>query len=276
MLDASSPLTELILTELQKLTDAISDDVAERSKAKKTLTELRKGLESNDIDALAKLLGKRSEQLVKTFPEARSTLEKLEIDVKRRQDEQARGVFSQLQEYCQAEGIPLHGSPPRFVADYFIEVELDHRANRSRIGIQSIRTLKWSFIREVFDSERARVWQRPFDATSFRDHLVQTYRDLERLKPGTTGWAALDEVYQMLKQRAEKEDPSWKRGGRLVAYYKDEFGADLSKLLEAQASQRIGAPYIELSAIRDPRRAYKVLRPDRNIDEYGFMRPKEM
>jgi hypothetical protein len=105
--------------------------------------------------------------------------------------------------------------------------------------------------------------------------LVQIYQELERLKPSASGWAALDEVYQILKKQHQEHDAAWKRGGRLVAYYKDEFGADLSRLLQAQASQIVGPPHIELSAIRDPRRAYRVVRPDRNVDEFGFLKPME-
>jgi hypothetical protein len=86
----------------------------------------------------------------------------------------------------------------------------------------------------------------------------------------------LEGVYQILKQQAESEDPDWKKGGRLVAYYKDEFGADLSRLWEAQARRQVDSPHIELSAIRDPRRAYKVVQPDHNVGLYGFLRPKEV
>jgi hypothetical protein len=86
----------------------------------------------------------------------------------------------------------------------------------------------------------------------------------------------LEDIYQILRQDAERSDPQWCKNGRLVAYYKDEFSADLSKLWEAQATKTIGSPHIEMSAIRDPRRAYKVLQPDHNTGTYGFLRPSEV
>jgi hypothetical protein len=97
-----------------------------------------------------------------------------------------------------------------------------------------------------------------------------------RVSPNPTGWAPLEGIYQILKQQAESENPDWRKGGRLIAYYKDEFSADLSLLWEAQALKRLNSPHIELSSIRDPRRAYKVIQPDRNIGFYGFLRPKEV
>ncbi len=145
---------------------------------------------------------------------------------------------------------------------------------RTKIGILSITTLKWSRVLEALESERARLWKRGFKATLFRDQLVQAYQELEGAVPRPTGWTSLEGVYQILKREKEKKDPDWKKGGRLVAYYKDEFSVDLSLLWRAQASKEVGLPHIELSAIRDPRRAYKVLQPDSNIGFFGFLRPR--
>ena len=75
-------------------------------------------------------------------------------------------------------------------------------------------------------------------------------------------------------EQIKAENPDWKKGGRLIPYYKDEFSVDLSLLWQAQASNLIDQPLFEFSAIRDPRRSYKVLQPDQNIGFYGFLRPK--
>jgi len=63
------------------------------------------------------------------------------------------------------------------------------------------------------------------------------------------------------------------RKKRLVAYYKDEFCADLSKLWKAQKQNDINIPHLELSGIRDNRLSYKVTLPDGKIELYGHIRP---
>lgn len=276
MQNERSFLTQAILTELEDLSKAIADDISQRSKAKRAVTDLLKALEENNADTAARILQNRTQQLTDVYPRAKTTLEKLRLDLNRRQEEQLRDTCTKLEEYCRAERISLKGRPPKYTADHLLAVEFDRKKIRSKVGIQSLSTLEWSSVHETLEAERTRLWQRPFDAAGFRDRLVRTYEELERLNPSPTGWASLEGVYQILKQQVESEDPDWRKGGRLVAYYKDEFSADLSMLWEAQARKQVDSPHIELSAIRDPRRAYKVIQPDRNVGLYGFLRPREV
>lgn len=276
MRNEPSHLTQAILAELESLKELIADDVSQRSKAKRTVVDLLTALEQDNIEAAARLLGNRAHQLTEIYPQAKTTLEKLRIDINRRQEEQLRQTCTQLEEYCRAQEILLRGRPPKYTVDHLLEVEFDRKKSRAKVGIQSLGTLKWPSVLEALEAERARLWQRPFDASSFRDRLIQAHEELERLNPSPTAWASLEGVYQILKQQVESERPGWRKGGRLVAYYKDEFSADLSMLWQAQALKQIDPPYIELSAIRDPRRAYKVVQPDHNIGLYGFLQPREV
>jgi len=276
MQNVPSHLTQTILAELENLNKDIAEDISQRSKARRTVTDLLKALEQNNVDTAARILQNRTQQLTDIYPRAKTTLEKLRIDLNRRREEQLRETCAKLEEYCHAERISLKGRPPKYTVDHLLEVEFDRKKIRSKVGIQSLRTLEWPSVREALEEERARLWQRPFDAASFRDQLVRAYEELERLSPSPTGWASLEGIYQILKQQVESEDPDWRKGGRLVAYYKDEFSADLSMLWEAQALKQLDSPHIELSAIRDPRRAYKVIQPDRNVGLYGFLRPREV
>ena len=271
-----SHLTQTILAELESLSQDISGDIAQRSKARRIVTDLLKALEENNADTAARILQNRTQQLTEVYPRAKTTLEKLRIDLNRRQEEQLRETYSKLEEFCLAERIPLRGRPPKYTADYLLDVEFDRKKIRSKVGIQSLSTLEWSSVRDALRKERTRLWQRPFDAAGFRDRLVHAFEELERHSPSATGWAALEGIYQILKQQVESGDAGWRKGGRLVAYYKDEFSADLSRLWEAQARKQVDSPHIELSAIRDPRRAYKVVQPDRNVGLYGFVRPREV
>lgn len=275
MQNEQSHLTRTILGELASLSQDISEDIAQRSKAKRVVTDLLKALKESKADTPARILQKRTQQLIDIYPRAKTTLEKLGIDLNRRQEEQLRDTYIKLEEFCRAEGIPLRGRPPTYTADYLLDIEFDRRRIRSKVGIQSLSTLQWSSVRDALKEQRIRLWQRPFDAAGFRDRLVQAFEELERHSPSPTGWVALEGIYQILKQQARSEDPDWRKGGRLIAYYKDEFSADLSRLWEAQALKQLDSPHIELSAIRDPRRAYKVIQPDRNVGLYGFLRPRE-
>jgi hypothetical protein len=270
-----SHLTGAIMAELDNLGRVIADDLSQRSKAKRTVAELVKALEEGNHDAAARILN-RADQLIDTYPQANTTLEKLRIDLNRRQEEQLRETCTKLEEYCQSERIPLKGRPPKYTVDHLFDVEFDLKKTRSKVGVQSLSTLEWSNIRQALVEERKRLWGRPFDAVTFRDRLSRAYQELERVSPSPTGWASLEGVYQILKRELELEDPGWRKRKRLIAYYKDEFCADLSRLWEAQALSQLGSPHIEFSSIRDPRRAYGLIQPDRNVGSYGFLRPREV
>jgi len=276
MPNTPSHLTQSILTELETLSGDMSADISKRSKARRVVVDLLKSLDENNADTATRILQNRAEQLIDTYPRATTTLEKLRIDLNRRQEEQLRETCNRLEEYCRAERISLKGRPPKYTADHLLDVEFDRKKVRSKVGIQSLSTFDWPRVRDALQEERARLWQRPFDAADFKAQLVQAYKELERHSPSPTGWALLEGVYQILKQQAQDADPGWRTGGRLVAYYKDEFSADLSRLWEAQARRQVESPHIELSAIRDPQRAHKVIQPDRNVGLYGFLRPREV
>jgi hypothetical protein len=263
------------MAELVGLSQDMGEDIAQRSKARRVVADLLKALEEDNADTAARILENRTEQLTDIYPRAKTTLEKLRLDLNRRQEDQLRDTCNKLEEYCRAERVSLKGKSPKYTADHLLDVEFDRKKIRTKVGIQSLSTFDWPTVRDALEAERARLWQRPFDAADFRDQLVKAYEELERLSPSTTGWAALEGVYQILKQQAEGTDLDWRKGGRLIAYYKDEFSADLSRLWEAQAQKQVDSPHIELSAIRDPRRAYKVIQPDRNVGLYGFLRPRE-
>ena len=274
MQNEPSHLTSSILVELEELNSNITADVSERVKAQKIMSSLLKALVDENYDLVGQLLGKGNLLITTVFPQTKPTLQKLHIDVNRRLDEQLRQTGSQLEEYCRTNNIPLKSSGTKYVVDYFIDVEIDRQKGRTRIGNLSLSTLKWAKIKEGLDLERSRLWKRVFNPGTFRDKLLKAYKQLGVTSPSATDWTSLEEIYQKLKRETEKENPEWKKGGRLSAYYKDEFSADLSLLWKAQASKLFDFPYIELSAIRDPRRAYKVLQPDNNIGFFGFLRPR--
>lgn len=271
-----SSLTKLILSELSRLLQKVEEDIKQRNSIKKYLSEMKKAYERSDNEILIKLISKQTiERLISLYPTARETTEKFSIDVRRRSEEAFSSLFSRFQEYCGNNKISLQGKLPKLFVDYLLEVQLDENKQTAKIGTIFLKTLDWEKIRVAIDRERHRIWEREFNPTSFRDHLLNVRLEIIEVKPNPVGWVKLEDVYQSLKKDIQQKNPNWKKGGRLVAYYKDEFSADLSKLWKAQISQKIGSPHIELSGIRDPRLSYRVVLPDGQIQLYGHMRPKK-
>lgn len=271
-----SSLTRLILSELSRLLQEVERDTKQRNSIKKYLSQMKKAYERLDIETLSRLLLKQKKgQLLSLYPTSRETLEKLLIDIKRNSEQVFSSLFIRFQEYCENNKIHLQGKLPKLFVDHLLVVELDESKQTAKIGTIFLKTLDWEKILVAMDRERHRIWSRDFDPISFRDQLLNVHLEIIKVKPNPVGWVRLEDVYQIQKKYIQQKNPYWKKGGRLVAYYKDEFRADLSKLWEAQISQKFGSPHIELSGIRDPRLSYKVVLPDGKIESYGHMRPKK-
>jgi len=270
-----SSLGKLIASELDNLLKQVEADIKQRNSIKKYLSQMLKAFEKSDTETLNRLLLKRvKDQLLTSYPIANETLEKLLIDVKRHSEQVFSSLFNRFQEYCESEEISLRGTMPKLFIDHLLEVNMDEKKQTAKIGIVFLKTLDWERIRVTLGRERHRIWDREFNPLSFRDNLLNVHSELLKIKPNPVGWTRLEDIYQSLKRQIQQENPDWKKGGRLVAYYKDEFNADLSKLWKAQINQKIEPPHIELSGIRDPRLSYKVVLPDGKIESYGHMRPK--
>lgn len=64
MQNAPSHLTQTILAELETLNQDISDDIAQRSKARRVVTDLLKASQEDNADTAARILQNRTEQLI--------------------------------------------------------------------------------------------------------------------------------------------------------------------------------------------------------------------
>ena len=271
-----SSLGNLILSELSGLLKEIETDVKQRNLVKKYLSDIKRACERSDMDALTRILMRKTkEQLFSLYPLSRGSIEKILLDIKRHSEEALAVLYRRFQEYCNNRGISIQGKMPKFVLDHLLEVQIDPSRQSAKVGTIYLPTLDWEKIRNSIDRERKRIWDRPYDPGSFRDKLLQAYDQILKLKPNPVGWARLEDIYQFLKREIEQKNPNWKKEGRLVSYYRDEFSADLSKLWKAQVKQEITPPHMELSGIRDPRLSYKVVLPDGQIASFGHMRPKK-
>lgn len=273
--DIESPLTRSIISELEKLVVSIGEDVAERNKLRRYVRQVVNALYENDLDALNRLLARPSgEALIRLYPQAKFTTDKLRMDIARKTEERLTQLYGRLQTYCGTHSITLQGKPPSFVVEHLVHIVFDPDRGTAKVGTTFLRTLSWDTIAKTIAAQLQRVWDRPFDAGAFRDEILDISEQVSRAKPSPSNWVRLNDVYQLLKERIQDRNPNWKKGGRLVPYYKDEFSADISKLWGAQASGELGQPHIELSGIRDPRLAYRVVLPDGQTASFGFVRRK--
>jgi len=273
--NAESAMTRSIGSEISHLLKQVETDIQRGNALKKYLSQLQKAFERSDVEMLGKLLsGEGRSRIVASYPMAAETLDKLAIYARRTSEASLSSLIGQFQEYCNSQRTGMHGKYPRFSMDGLLDVELDETRRTAKVGTTFLKTMEWEKIRAAVERERQRIWRRDFDAAGFRDELLDVHSQVLKVKPNPTGWVRLEDVYQALKKRIQVNNPDWKAGGRLVAYFKDEFSADLSKLWQAQTSKTIDPPHIELSGIRDPRLSYKVVLPSAQIGLYGHMRPE--
>ena len=276
MNDYESNLEKSIEDELNQLNKQVEDDIKRISDYKKYLAKTTKAYKNKDNQALSKLLTNDARGKVSAFyPTGKETFEKLVIWVKRSMDMNLGLIQSKLEEYCQNHGAILKGKLPRVTIDILLDVEVNEAKHTAKVGSTYLRKLEWQKLESFIDKERQRIWERGFNPTHFRDELLSAHNRLLGIKPNPVGWVRLEDIYQELKRRAEEENPKWKAGGRLIAYYKDEFSADLSMLWRAQVNNTVGLPHLELSGIRDPRLSYKVVLSAGRVEQYGHLRPRK-
>jgi hypothetical protein len=270
-----SNLEKSIVAELSQLGKTIELNVKQATAHKKYISQLVKAFESGDSQSVTKLLRNDVRASVITvYPVAKETFEKLGIWTKRITDADLASMQSKFEEYCQKRGLGLRGRLPKMVVDELLGIEINETARTAKIGSVFLRGLDWHKVESTLEKERQRIWQRGIQPSRFRDDLISVHNRLLRIKPNPVGWVRLEDVYQELKRLAEEGNPEWKSGGRLVAYYKDEFSADLSMLWRAQADHVISPPYIEFSGIRDPRLSYKIVLSAGRVEQYGHIRPR--
>ena len=269
-----SHLAQAAIGGLRALLDEVVADLSRRNDCKLFVSRLLAAYDKQNLDALDRQLSREPESLERLYPRAEATLREVRVEVERRLSQRFRSLTHQLAEYSESRGRRLKGISPNFVVDGLVEVVLDGENRAAKVGASYIRTLDWDRISDLLDTEWGRVWGRPFDAAAYRDELLSVYETIMRMKPNPSGWAALGDVYQKLKEHREEQNPGWRQSGRVAGYYKDEFSADLSKVWQAQMEGQLTAPHVELSAHRDPRRAYQVVLADGSTAKYGFLRPQ--
>jgi len=260
---------------LDNLLEKVGDDIAQRNKIKDSVRRIREAWSNDNFDAAGRIISSENIQsLSKFYPEGEITVEKIKMCIEQEIDEKIGRIEIQLKKYCDDRQIKLHGKSPKFIIDHLINVEFNRKKNTAKVGNVYLQSLDWGKIKESIEEEHKRVWERPFDYSKFYNDIILFYEKIADYDRNPTGWVRLADMYQSLKTEVAKRNPNWKSKKRLIAYYKDEFSADLSKLWKAQNGSDMNDQKIEFSAIRDPRLAFKVILPDGFTGSYGFIRPK--
>jgi hypothetical protein len=268
-------MVQTIVPSLDNLLKKIGDDIAQRNKIKASLQRISEAWSRDNFDGANRIISSENIQsLSRFYPEGEIVVEKIKICLEQGIDEKIDRIEMQLKKYCDDRQIKLHGKPPKFIIDYLINLEFNRKINTAKVGNVYLQSLDWGGIQESIEEERKRVWERPFDYSKFYGDVILSYEKIADYERNPTGWVRLADIYQSLKTEIAKRNPNWKSKRRLVAYYKDEFGADLSKSWKAQNSSDRSDQQIEFSAIRDPRLAFKVILPDGTTASFGFIRPK--
>jgi len=269
-------MAQTIVPSLDELLKKIGGDIAKRNRIKASIRRIREAWSNDNFDAVGRLISSENIQsILRFYPEGGIIIEKIKMCLELEIDEKINKIEMQLKKYCDDKRIKLHGKSPRFIIDHLINLELTRIRSTAKIGNVYLQSLDWGKIQEGIEEERERVWGRPFDYSKFYDDVILFYEKIADYERNPTGWVRLADIYQSLKTEIAKRNPDWKSKKRLVAYYKDEFSADLSKSWKAQNSNDSTDRKFEFSAIRDPRLAFKVILPDGATASYGFIRPKK-
>ena len=270
-------LRSTIDTDLNRLLSMLEQDVRKRSRVRDSVKRLVRAWNDGAIDYVSKYInGAQGKSLIETYGDASVSIDRLRFALARNEDSVRGELDGHLAEYCAREGLHLRGRQGSYHVNGVLQVDFDLKKRGAKVGTQYIQSLDWGRIKLALDNERGRLWQRGNGVTCIRDRLVAAYTNAIAKHPNVTGWVRLEDIYQELKRRVEKETPNWRNQQRLVAYYRDEFTVDLSILLSTQMAGKVSGTRVEFSAIRDPRLSFQVPLPDGTVNSVGFMRLQEI
>lgn len=198
----------------------------------------------------------------------------LSTDLQRRKISRSGDLEQAIRVFSADLGQPCQGRYPRLTVAHFVEVSVNEAKGLAKVGSTSSQSLEWSRLRPILGKEVQRVWGRPFEPGAFRDALLATYDQLHVRSPSPTGHVRLSDVYRELRAERARSDPNARAGGRLSAYYRDEFSADLSKLVAVQQRQELPGRLLDFTSIRRAEDGFSVILPSGDIATYGFVKPR--
>ena len=208
-------------------------------------------------------------------------LEQLEVVLRQKAEEQILHYGALLREALQADGCTVEGRFPEYRVNKVIEVVIDERRRRARIGtrfhaITLQDDISVAAVADAVRKEVQRLFQRPFDACEFLQTLWDAYllaltREKKTQRIGE--YANIFTVHRFvvwLKQRdAAFADAS---GKKFVPYLPDEFAVDIGKLLAEGVTQTQQGYRLHLVPVRNPKEALFIVNFRTGIGQnYGLL-----
>ena len=270
--ELNRPTSTMIMSLLNNALDGITKDVSERVKIRSFVQSLSRAWEKGDLDTVSWMAHSDIRGVLgKHYPEAEGILEEIK-SLLRRHGRQGIDEFElMLEHYCDEKGIKLTGSSPGFIVDHLIHVVFDRERNAVTVGMSHLQNPEWAEVQQSVEGEHKRIWGRDFNFLEFYEDLLMSYNDIIRSHRDDTDWALLTDIYREIKERKREGNST----GTSIAYPRDEFSADLSKLWWAQSNGYNANLQMEFSSNRDPRFCFEVILPDESTASYGFIRPKK-
>jgi hypothetical protein len=264
--------TTMVISWLNNALDGITRDVSERVKIRSFVQSLSRAWEKGDLDTVSWMAHSDiRDALRRHYPETENVVEDIISLLKRRGGQEIDEHELMLEHYCDEKGIKLTGSSPRFVVDHLIHVDFDRERNAVTVGMSRLQNPEWAEVQQSIEGEHKRIWGRDFNFSEFYEDLLMSYSGIIRNQPNDTDWALLSDIYREIKKRRMEGNSA----RASITYPRDEFSADLSKLLWAQSNSYNANLQMEFSSNRDPRFCFEVILPDESIGLYGFIRPKK-
>jgi len=208
-------------------------------------------------------------------------LEQLEAVLRQKAEKQILYYGALLCEALQPDGCTVEGRFPKYRVNRVIEVVIDERRRRARIGTRfhaitlqddiSITAVAGAVRKEV-----QRLFQRPFNACEFLQTLWDAYLLALTCEKKTQCVGEYTNIFTVhkfvvwLKQRdAAFADAS---GKKFVPYLPDEFAVDIGKLLAEGVTQTQQGYSLRLVPVRNPKEALFIVNFKTRVGQnYGHM-----
>jgi hypothetical protein len=202
---------------------------------------------------------------VEKFPEHHETWKSFEVEITQQYKNMMRRYESLLREACKEAGYALTGEFPHFVVGGYIKVDLDTDKNQARINRNKTNSLSLPAVMLEIGNEHKRLWERKTTPAAFLDQVYDAYQVICQEKKITFGeYVPVKDVHAQLASTNKN-------------YHLDMFAADLSQLLDSDALDDKEGNQLDLSPVRDSRKAvYLYNRRDQRGRYLGLLRFKPL
>jgi len=208
-------------------------------------------------------------------------LQELEEGLKRKTEKQFLHYRDLLMEALKPEDCTVEGRFPEYRVNKVIEVVIDERKRRARIGTDfhavTIRDdISVATVADAVRKQVQRLFQRPFEAHEFLQMLWNAYllaltHEKGALRVGD--YANIFTVHKFVVWLKQKDIAfSDAEGKKFAPYLPDEFAVDIGKLLAEGVTQTQQGYRLHLVPVRNPKEALFIVNFETGVGQnYGLL-----